>query len=76
MTVTCLWVDILIFIRGDNGKYLNMLSSFRSNKNCYQNSAHSEQLHVVLYFKECVIYLFCSSIIINTVIVTAGNFEP
>ena len=22
------------------------------------------------------IYLFCSSIVINTVIVTAGNFEP
>jgi hypothetical protein len=34
-----------------------------------------------IYFTEfgtalTTIYLFCSSIVINTVIVTAGNFEP
>ena len=44
----------------------------------------STDVHAVTLVTPCLLapthnalfYLFCSSIVINTVIVTAGNFEP
>ena len=77
------WVLIMIFNRNIIFfKHINIISlkeNFKNGKEFHQYQENNNLL--LLHWFWCMLlwqlfYLFCSSIVINTVIVTAGNFEP
>ena len=58
--------------------FMQSFKAFQLLKNKWQNNCTYKRTYIrtMLYRYILLFYLFCSSIVINTVIVTAGDFEP